>query len=105
MAGVQNGLPSTTSLTDHECNPSPAARSQFTSKEGRTMAMNRLALMRCGLMPEPVEPEDGVTVTWTYKNCRDGAAYGINVAEQCPHAHLWFYTPNDAYLGLACQVR
>eukprot|EP00198_Chlamydomonas_reinhardtii_P001096 XP_001690431.1 predicted protein [Chlamydomonas reinhardtii] len=76
---------------------------KFTSKEGRTMAMNRLALMRCGLMPEPVEPEDGVTVTWTYKNCRDGAAYGINVAEQCPHAHLWFYTPNDAYLGLACQ--
>ncbi|KAG2440724.1 hypothetical protein HXX76_003581 [Chlamydomonas incerta] len=76
---------------------------KFTSKEGRAMAMNNLAQVRRGARTETVVPPEPVIVSWTNKNCRGGAAYGINVTEQCPHAHLWFYTSNDAYLGQACQ--
>ncbi|KAG2441979.1 hypothetical protein HYH02_009772 [Chlamydomonas schloesseri] len=76
---------------------------KFTSNEGRAMAMNNLAQVRRGNRSEAVVPPEPVLVTWTNKNCRAGAAYGINVTEQCPHAHLWFYTTNDAYLGQACQ--
>eukprot|EP00198_Chlamydomonas_reinhardtii_P001276 XP_001690611.1 predicted protein [Chlamydomonas reinhardtii] len=62
---------------------------KFTSKEAQAVALNNLA--------------QTVAVTWTNKNCRAGAAYGINVTQHCPHAYLWFYTTNDAYLGQACQ--
>ncbi|KAG2440722.1 hypothetical protein HXX76_003579 [Chlamydomonas incerta] len=77
---------------------------KFTSKEGRAMAMNNLAQVRRGARNETVVPPEPVLITWTNKNCTAGAAYGINVTEQCPHAHLWFYTSNDAYLGQACQA-
>lgn len=69
------------------------------------MALNNLAQVRRGARAEAVVPPETVAVTWTNKNCRAGAAYGINVTQHCPHAYLWFYTTNDAYLGQACQVR
>lgn len=36
-------------------------------------------------------------------DCKGGAFTDKN--RTCPHSNRWLYTPLDAYLGQACQVR
>ncbi len=55
----------------------------------------------------------GCSVDWTNKRCVpssrrllpiENKGVGSNPESNCPHVSKWFYTVNDAYNGLKCQV-
>ncbi|EFJ51493.1 hypothetical protein VOLCADRAFT_87571 [Volvox carteri f. nagariensis] len=76
----------------------------FTSEEFRTSARNQLRLMQAGLVREPPpDVPENVIIDWSNRNCTAAALFGVPSSTTCPHAPKWLYTPNDAFLGQACQ--
>ncbi|KAG2435978.1 hypothetical protein HYH02_011691 [Chlamydomonas schloesseri] len=75
---------------------------KFTSKEGRVMALNRLKQWQTGAAREPEAVREPLAVSWSKKFCRAGEQWGVTPSN-CPHSNDWWYTPNDALIGQACQ--
>jgi hypothetical protein len=74
---------------------------QFTTMRNKNKAIKELQkLLKDSKRPD-VDEKEQWSIDWRSEGCERGAEWGAN---SCPHLNKWFYTVNDAFSALACQV-